>query len=375
MNTKLLSPAFLLFLLTSLCFLSGCKEVEEVTVPPRPDIAETLISGEQLREADLEIAFSAAMPLQGNEYLRDLMIVDDRLYAVSSHNYLMSFDLQKSVPVYAWKLAPDISKMCGLKSYDDTLYSIISSDLVIMDMREGTKRMSKQFGFGTVCPPARNDYFYYIVGTDQRIHALRASDLVQIFEGSANDDSEITCVNASDNSVIFVTAAGNVVAMLPDKPVQLWGFRAEGEINSPVIRDNGQVIFSSRDAKVYMVDERRGKLVWEYLTAALLMDAPVATRRYVYQHVDGKGLLAIDRQTGELAWQVPNGIALLSENGRKVYVMASDNTLVVMDSKKMQKIAEVNLPGITHWVSNISGERIYLADKYGRIVCIKPIEY
>ena len=72
---------------------------------------------------------------------------------------------------------------------------------------------------------------------------------------------------------------------------------------------------------------------------------------------------------------MPNGVSLLSENGRKVYVMTSDNTLVVMDSKKNQKLVEIGLLGITHWVSNIWGERIYLADKYGRIVCIKPIEY
>ena len=125
-----------------------------------------------------------------------------------------------------------------------------------------------------------------------------------------------------------------------------------------------------------MIDERRrGKLVWNYLTAAMLMEAPVATSRYVYQHVDGKGLLAIDRQSGELSWRVPNGVALLSENGRKVYVMTSDNTLVVMDERKKQKIGEVSLVGVTHWVSNIWGQRIYLADKYGRIVCVKPIEY
>jgi len=376
MKLKLLSLTMLSLLLAGFGILTGCKEeAQDITLPVKPKSTCQLIDNQVLRSAELELVWAHAMPLSGDELLRDFMIIEDRLYAVSTHNYLLSLDLHQANPVYAWKLAPDSFKMCGLRKYDDNIYSIITTDLIIMDGREGTKRMSKRLSFGPLCAPVRNDDFYYIAGTDQRIHVLRASDLVQLFEASANDNSNITCVNAENNSVIFATDAGNVVAMLPGEAEQIWKFSAEGGINSPVVRNNSQIIFSGKDAYVYVVGEEMGKLIWKYLTAALLTEAPVVTQRYVYQHVGGKGLLAIDRETGKLAWQLPDGAALLSEKGTKVYVMTKDRNLVVMDTKKKQKIAQIELPMISRWISNVDGDKIYLADDFGRIVCIKPIEY
>jgi len=374
MKTKYCSLTVLSFLLVGISVFSGCKHTE---VPPevRPELTEPLILPKTLNQIDLEVSFSRAAPLSIREHLRDFMIIQDRLYAVSDRNYLMSLDAERAEPVYAWKLAPDAFKIFGLKIYDDTLYSIITTDLVVMDPKEGIRKISKRLGFGPICSPVRNSSFFYVAGTDQRIHALRASDLVQVFAASANDNTDITCVTADENVVIFVTAAGTMIAMLADEPVQLWKFNTQSTINEPIVRNSEQVIFSGKDANVYVIDERSGKLIWKYLTSALLTEAPVVTQRYVYQRVNGKGLLAIDRASGKLAWKVPNGVAMLSENGRKVYVMTSDRSLVVMDTKKMKKVGQVELPQVDRWISNVSDEKIYLADKFGRIICIKPKEY
>ncbi len=378
MNKNFCCAAVLLSFLFGAILIQGCA-TDKRTPPAPPETgplaSELLVSPQSLRQADLEIAWSYVVPMQPSERLKSFSILDDRLYAVSGRNYLVSLDRKKTEPIYSWQLAPAAATFCGLKNYDGQIYSIVGADLVALDRRDGTELMRNPVGFGSVCPPARNNYFYYVPGTDRRVHVMRSADMVPVFEVSANDDSDITCITAEDDFVVFATGAGTLAAMLPDKPVRLWQFEAAAGINAPVSYDGRQFIFSSRDTYVYVIDRSRGELLWKYLTPAILTDAPKVTQRYVYQYIRGHGLLAINRADGALAWRLAEGIDLLAEDGRKVYIMAGQGKLVVMDNKNLKKLYEVEVPGVTKWATNTVDAMIYLADDAGRIACIKPIEY
>jgi outer membrane protein assembly factor BamB len=378
MSKNIFCTVLLMSLLFAAVLVQGCAKDKHVQAPPpeaQPQPGELLVSPQSLRQADLEIAWSYTMPLNPSERLRSFTILDNRLFAVSTRNYLVSLDMEKAEPAYSWQLAPPSATFWGLREYDGQLYSIVGAELVALDEREGNELMRRTLGFGPICPPARNNSFYYVPGTDQRVHVMRAANMVSFFEVSANDDGNITCVMADDDFVAFATDAGTLAAMMPDKPIRLWQFKAAAGINAPVFYDGRQLIFSSRDAYIYALDRPRGRLLWKYLTPSLLTDGPEVTRQYVYQHVSGHGLLVINRANGTLAWQLPEGIGLLAEDGRRVYIMAKRNKLVVMDNKSMKKLYEVEVTGVTHWVSNTEDGKIYLADDSGRIACIKPIEY
>ena len=116
------------------------------------------------------------------------------------------------------------------------------------------------------------------------------------------------------------------------------------------------------------------RLIWKHQTAAVLEDAPVVTQGIVYQHVKGKGLTAINKNTGLTLWQVPGGVDLLTETGNKAYVITDTKTLVVMDNVRAKKLYAVNLVGVTKHASNIRDDKIYIADNLGRIACLQPAE-
>jgi outer membrane protein assembly factor BamB len=116
------------------------------------------------------------------------------------------------------------------------------------------------------------------------------------------------------------------------------------------------------------------RLIWKHQTAAILKDAPIVTREIVYQHVKGKGLTAINKNTGTALWHVPGGVDLLTEAKNKAYVITDTRTLVVMDNIKAKKLYAVNLTGVTKHASNITDDKIYIADNIGRIACLQPIE-
>jgi len=71
---------------------------------------------------------------------------------------------------------------------------------------------------------------------------------------------------------------------------------------------------------------------------------------------------------------VPGGIDLLTEARNRAYVITNNRTLVVMDNVKAKELYKVNFAGVSKHVSNITGDKIYIADNHGRIACLQPVE-
>ena len=335
-----------------------------------------LVSPELLKHAKLEIVWQTELLLEQGESLKDLHILGNRIYALSNRNYIVSLDRVKGSVIFERSFAPTGFRIVGLKLYNDELFSIVGSELVEVNPEFGTERSTKRLEFGAVCPPARNSSYFYLSGTDGRIHTLRAKDKVQVFEVSADNDSMITSIIADENFIVFGTEGGNVVSITPDRPRRLWQFDAAGGIAGPIIRDGESLFFASKDTNVYridMVNVSRREFVWKYQTAAVLDRSPRVTREVVYQHVLYQGLSAINRKSGKLMWEVPGGIDLLVEAAGKAYVIAKGR-LVVMDNKKAKRLYSVNFAGISKYASNMADSKIYIANKAGRIACLKPIE-
>ena len=335
-----------------------------------------LVSPELLKHAKLEIVWQAELLFDQGENLRDLHILGNRIYALSNRNYIVSLDRGKGGVIFERSFGTVGLRVVGLELYNDELFSIVGSELVEVNPEFGTERSTRPLEFGAVCPPARNSSYFYLSGTDGRIHTLRAKDKVQVFEVSADNDSMITSIIADENFIVFGTEGGNVVSITPDGPIRLWQFDAAGGIAGPIIRDGESLFFASKDTSVYridIVDVSKRKFVWKYQTAAMLDRAPRVTREVVYQHVLYQGLSAINRESGKLMWEVPGGIDLLVEAAGKAYVIAK-GMLVVMDNKKAKRLYSVNFAGISKYTANTADSKIYIANKAGRITCLKPVE-
>lgn len=335
-----------------------------------------LVSPELLKHAKLEMVWQAELLFEQGENLMELHILGNRIYALSNRNYIVSLDREKGRVVFERSFGAVGLRIVGLKLYKDELFSIVGSELVEVNPEFGTDRGTRTLDFGAVCPPARNSSYFYLSGSDGRIHTLRADDKVQVFEVAAGNDSMITSIIADENFIVFGTDGGNVISITPDGPRRLWQFDAAGSIAGPVIRDGESLFFASKDTNVYridMVDTSKREFVWKYQTAAMLDRAPRVTPEVVYQHVLYKGMSAINRESGKPMWEVPGGIDLLVEAAGKAYVIGKGR-LVVMDNKKAKRLYSVNFADVSIYTSNMSDSKIYIGNKTGRIACLKPIE-
>jgi len=338
-----------------------------------------LISQELLKHAKLKMLWDNELPIEKNENLERLFLFDNRFYALSDRNFMFYLNEKNGKIIFGNNIEPAGLPIMGLKFYSNELMYVSSnSKLVQLNAQSGALLNTTDIGFSITCPVARNSSFFYLAGTDNRLHAIHAANKVQAFEVAADNESMITSVVADETSAIFATAAGNIICISPDQPQRLWQFDASKAIVGEVITDGMSLYFASSDTNVYRVDRvglpEKKRLIWKHQTAAILEDAPIVTRDIVYQHVSGKGLTALNKDTGSALWQVPGGIDLLAEAGNKAYVITATKTLVVMDNIKAKKLYTVNLVGVTKHASNITDNKIYIADNLGRIACLQPVE-
>jgi outer membrane protein assembly factor BamB len=336
-----------------------------------------LVSPELLEHAKLKTVWENELPIKKAESLERLLILGNRIYALSDRNYMISLDTEKGNMIFGRTVAPAGFPILGLKLYGDELISIGGSKLVEIDAASGAERRTVDVGFGIVCPASRNSSYWYVGGVGNRLHVLRAEDTVQVFEVAAENESAITSIAADESFVIFTTDAGNVISITPNRPRRLWQFDVAGGIAGPIVRDGMSLFFSCKDTNVYRVDMvglLGRRLVWKYQTAGVLEKAPRVTEEVVYQYVRGKGVTAINKESGKFMWSVPGGVDLLAEAISKAYVITKNRTLVVMDNVRAEKLYSVNFAGVARYAANTVDSKIYIADERGRIACIQPVE-
>ncbi len=345
-----------------------------LAVPANP---RGLVSPELLEHAKLKMLWQSELPIKYDETLEHISIIGNRMYVRSSQNYMFSLDRQTGKVIFSRPISAPGIPVLGLEPYDETLLSVIGNKLVEIDSQSGAERRSMNFKLGLICPVVRNSSYFYLSGTDRRLHALRVDDRVQVFEVAADDDSMVTSIIADDTSVIFSTNTGNVISITPDRPFRLWQFKVPEAIAGPVIRDRTSLFFASKDTSVYrlnIIDPQNVKLVWKYQTEAILDRSPRVTQDVVYQYGPGKGLTAIDRQTGERIWSLKEGVDLLAESANRAYVITNVNTLVVMNNTKARRFYSVNLADVSRHATNTADSKIYIADEHGRIACLEPVK-
>lgn len=334
-----------------------------------------LVSPELLKAGGLKIVWQNKLPIKKGENLERLFILGNRIYALSDHNYIVSLSGQNGNIIFSRSFAEYGFPIMGLALYGDQLFSVIGNKVVEIDLDSGVQRSATRLDLGIVCPTARNSSYFYIAGSDRRMHTLRADDKVALFEVAAENESMITSIVADDDIVVFGTNTGTCIGMAPQEPKRLWQFDAADSIVGPMVRSENALFFASRDTNVYKLDIITGRLLWKHQTGALLESSPRVTAEKVYQYVRGRGLAAIDAESGRLLWQLPEGAEILAEAaGKNSYVITKAGELVVMDNNTAKRLYSVNFAKVSRYVANVTDSRIYIADETGRIACLKPIK-
>lgn len=334
-----------------------------------------LVSPSLLGRAGLQMGWQINLPVKQAESVERMYVFEKYLYVLTDQNYLFCIDREKGSMRFCLQLTTAGLKVHEPQYYDGKLLFTVGNRFLILDPAAGVvteSRELKNIGSVAVYPVVRNSRHIFVAGLDKRLHAMVADEYWQEFTITADNDSLINSLVVDDEFVVFSTEVGNIVKTSSQKAKKLWQRDIPGRISAPIAKDGRWLYVGSVNTKLYKLDIDTGQSSWgaAFQAGAKLTDSAVMGKRVVYQCAGDNGLYAIDKDSGKMLWQVPEGVGLLAEKGSTVYVFARPGVLVVMDNNTPKKLYSVNFAGVSRHAANTTDSTIYVSDDKGRVMSI-----
>jgi hypothetical protein len=363
-----------LIFLTSVILFSGMAVARTDSNYATPDNA-ALVSAELIQEAGWTYNWQMSLPLKAGEKIDRLRVMGSRLYAMTDTNILFCIDRKNGRVQSSSQLSASRLPVCRPAYYEDKFWFIVGSEMLVFDPTIGgftIKEKFPQIGSSAECGLARNKDYVYISGSDNRLHAINTDGFWQQFMATADNDSPIVSVLATDDIVVFATQAGNVVGMSPTEAKKLWQYDVTGKIKGQLVLDGEDIYVGSFDSKLYKLGLSDGKLVWNspFHSGAPIRDSFAVGDEIVYLYNPLNGLYGINKQTGKPVWQVASGEGMICETPQKGFVFASPGILKVMDNETGDELYSVNFSSVQRYAVNTTDAVMYLADTKGRLMSV-----
>ena len=345
----------------------------EPTVQQAP--TEQLISSDLLSHSGLKAAWQINLPIQTNESLGRMYINGNMLYVFTDSNYMFGIERKKGISRFGIRIANPGLPILAPKFYEGKIYITVGNRLQIIDSDLGYVTDSRQLdiiGKFAVCPFERNDDVFYAVGSNRRLYFLDPTDYFILHMVSAYNDSLINSIVVDNERVVFAAESGNIVNLPVMMKTPVWQTDIAAGLAAPVVRDGDALYVSSLDMKLYRLNMANGYSAWEtpFQTGQPLRTSARVGKNLIYQYAGTDGVYAVDKITGKMAWNLPDGFDLLCELGSRAYVIGEPAMIYVMDNAKKKLVYSVNAAGATSYAVNTTDSTMYIAAKDGRLLAI-----
>ena len=367
-------PQSRVILTVFLCLTAGLFAASK-KIDIREPIMEPLVPHALIREAGWTYNWQINLPVKTNEQIDRVFLHDRYLYALTDTNILFCIDRQKGKTLYTVALCEKDLPLCSPIFYKGRLSFIAGNQIHVFDPSTGVVQGAEsmeQVGNIFECGVSRNEEFIYVTGSDNRLHVFSPDGYWQAFTVTADNDSAINSVIATESVVVFTTLAGNVVGMKPTAAQKIWQYDISGPIRARIVSSDGYVYVAGMDAKLYKLNIETGVLAWDmpFHAGAPILDPADVGRQVVYIFTDLNGLYAVNKNDGDAVWNVAAGKHVLCEANDRAYVYVAPGVLSVMDNKTGEELYSVNFSQVQRYAENMTDSMLYVADKGGRLMSI-----
>lgn len=181
--------------------------------------------------------------------------------------------------------------------------------------------------------------------------------------------------------------AGNVYAVNADTRAAIWPLKEEGReegvfnvggaVKADVKADDFGVYVASMDSKLYCLGRTDGRIRWRYFGGQPLTHSPEVTATTVYLHVDGEGVVAIDKTKGDAIraarWAVKDAVAFLAEDEHCAYLQTKDHGIVAVDIASGQVKFKSKHHDYAAMSTAEKGNTIYAVTADGKLRAVVPV--
>lgn len=176
---------------------------------------------------------------------------------------------------------------------------------------------------------------------------------------------------ASDAGYVYIFAGGN-------EPNVWIRYETSSPISGSLSAGNGAFYAGTTAGLVskITVDERLGRVKWEYRTGKTVTAPPLVVGDLVVAATESGDVVAIDDNTGVARWEVPGlgAAGLIGMASSKVIGLSGTGELLALDADSGRVVGRSIALSLSKPVINQMNDRIYLVQKNGRVQCLRPID-
>ena len=176
--------------------------------------------------------------------------------------------------------------------------------------------------------------------------------------------------------------AVNAVSFAPVWPLHHEGretnvFDAGYGIRADLKADEYGVYVPSLDTKLYCIGRADGRVRWTYFAGVPLSRSPSVTATTVYQYIENRGMVAIDKTVGDPArkskWIHPKAIQFLAEDEKYAYLERDDHRMIAVDKATGEEKFQSQRDDFVAFGTSLKNNVIYATTADGHIRAITPV--
>jgi len=221
----------------------------------------------------------------------------------------------------------------------------------------------------------------YVGSFDSYLYAVTPQGAVSWAYDTAGWVSSSPAIGA--NGTIYVGSADNYLHAINPDGTRRWRI-STGSVDgspspvysSPIITDDGRVIFASEGGRVFSVDQDTGQIQWTYLMAAHTVSSPAVGPGGKIYIGCGNGQLVALNPNGTLAWTFNTGGQIYSTpaigDDGTVYVTSQDGRLYAINPDGTSRWSFFAPPNISSSPAIGYDGTIYFGSQSGLFYAVNP---
>ncbi len=349
-------------------------------------------TGEQLRLAGVRTAWQTSLPLGFSATIRSYHLVDGYIYAVASTGVI--YAVRADTGEYAWArkvaeefetLWPPVSASLTLTTdeADDhevamghTMLSVAITrvrDVLFLDPRNGTELRRDRLPTTNNASVAAAGEWLFQASPESRLFCFNIADGRVQWNASTNDTLTLAPVYAVEDDSLVMADDGGFLTCMSSGRMNRFSLALGGKPHGWLAMDRHHVYVATMDRMLHAVERLTGEIAWQYRLADRPAGGPVVTADAVYQGTRGEGVHRVGLERTRPNWRDPAGRRFLAELPTRVAVLQAAGRIALWDPARGEVAELIDVDSSVEGLSNSWNDAILLTSARGEIRCLRPI--
>lgn len=161
------------------------------------------------------------------------------------------------------------------------------------------------------------------------------------------------------------------------QPTEWIRFQSSSVINGSLAAANDAIYVGTASGTLskITIDERFGRIQWEYRIGQSISTPALVLGNTVFVASDSGDISAVDEATGESLWELPlmGAYRPIGKSENKVFFTTSAGELMAVDSGTGKLLSCSQPLSLSQTIVNTLNDRVYWVSEIGQVQCLRPV--